>query len=236
MKHPIQIFIPQPCSEDWNNMTPQEQGRFCDSYQKCVVDFTNFSDAELYQYLLANKGKKACGRFRPSQLNRPIHIPHQPHSRLYKWIIAAGLALVLVQAPNNTGFAKAPLTCLVSDSENKDDNKPAGNDSNTFNIRGVVLNDQGKAMAGARITAERNYTIEGSTITGVDGSFTIKLKKGAYYLNVEYPGYTSLEKIINTNRDTNRQIVINMEEDLPMLGGFMTCPPVVTPLITPQQN
>lgn len=90
-------------------MTPQEQGRFCDSCQKCVVDLTNFSDTELYQYLIENKGKKACGRFRVQQLNRPIQIPHQPHSQLYKWIIAAGLSLVFTIASEAGAFAQAPI-------------------------------------------------------------------------------------------------------------------------------
>ncbi|HEY9178508.1 MAG TPA: hypothetical protein VIN07_12490 [Flavipsychrobacter sp.] len=107
--HPIQISIPKPCSEDWDKMTQQEQGRFCDSCQKCVVDLTNFSDGELYQYLLENKGTKACGRFRPGQLNRPIQIPHQPHSQLYKWIIAAGLSLVFTIASEADVFAQAPI-------------------------------------------------------------------------------------------------------------------------------
>ncbi len=107
--HSIQITIPQPCSEDWNKMTPQEQGRFCDSCRKCVVDFTNFSDTELYQYLIENKGKKACGRFRVEQLNRPIQIPHQPHSQLYKWVIAAGLSLIFTIASEADAFAQAPI-------------------------------------------------------------------------------------------------------------------------------
>ena len=37
------------CSEDWNNMKPCEQGRFCGSCQKTVVDFTEKSDAEIQE-------------------------------------------------------------------------------------------------------------------------------------------------------------------------------------------
>ena len=34
------FFIPEPCHENWNKMTPQEQGRHCAVCSKVVVDFT----------------------------------------------------------------------------------------------------------------------------------------------------------------------------------------------------
>lgn len=139
--HPIQISIPQPCSEDWNKMTPQEQGRFCDSCQKCVVDLTNFSDKELYQYLLANKGKKACGRFRTEQLNRPIQIPHQPHSQLYKWIIAAGLSLVFTIASDTDAFAQAPIKPKATITNSHSSTTVQHRNSDTFVLEELTITE-----------------------------------------------------------------------------------------------
>jgi hypothetical protein len=31
MSKSVQIHIPQPCHENWQHMTPKEQGRFCGS-------------------------------------------------------------------------------------------------------------------------------------------------------------------------------------------------------------
>lgn len=89
--HPIQISIPQPCSEDWNKMTPQEQGRFCDSCQKCVVDFTGFTDEQLYKYFSEHRGKEVCGRFQNWQLKRTVALPPEPRNRFYKWFISLGV-------------------------------------------------------------------------------------------------------------------------------------------------
>src|SRR5690606_19678350 len=112
-----QISVPQPCSEDWDKMTPHEQGRFCDSCRKCVVDFTRFTDGEVYRFFTEHKGEKVCGRINRAQLNRPIQLPYQPHNKLYRWTVAAGLALVLTSAPEMRTFAKAPCTETLEDIE-----------------------------------------------------------------------------------------------------------------------
>jgi hypothetical protein len=65
----FKIHIPEPCHEDWDKMTPNTQGAFCNSCAKTVVDFSGKSDEEVQKYLLENIDKKICGRFLPSQLD-----------------------------------------------------------------------------------------------------------------------------------------------------------------------
>jgi hypothetical protein len=62
------ISIPTPCHEDWNKMSPREQGAFCGVCARTVVDFTALSDEEVRNYFLENRGQKTCGRFRNEQL------------------------------------------------------------------------------------------------------------------------------------------------------------------------
>ena len=64
------INIPEPCSEDWNEMTPNKKGAFC---QKCaldVYDFTNKSGNEIRDILTLNIGSPVCMRIEPTQLER----------------------------------------------------------------------------------------------------------------------------------------------------------------------
>lgn len=68
MEAPLKIRIPKPCHEDWNSMTPNQQGRFCDSCCKTVVDFTQMKAPEIQEYFTRNHGKKICGRFNNEQL------------------------------------------------------------------------------------------------------------------------------------------------------------------------
>ncbi len=92
----MNITIPNPCTQPWEQMTASGDGRFCHNCQKMVIDFTTWSDAALHQFL-QGKREKVCGRFLASQLNRPITIPPQPHSKLYRMVVALGLSILAVQ-------------------------------------------------------------------------------------------------------------------------------------------
>ncbi|MGE8555755.1 MAG: hypothetical protein ACN6OB_17690 [Chryseobacterium jejuense] len=62
----MKITIPKPCHENWDNMSPDEKGRFCSVCSKTVHDFTSFSDEELIGSF--NVNNNICGRFREDQL------------------------------------------------------------------------------------------------------------------------------------------------------------------------
>ena len=71
----IQLHIPEPCHENWNNMSPAEKGRFCGSCQKHVVDFTNMNDQQLVAFFRRQTNGSVCGRFMQDQLDRTFEIP-----------------------------------------------------------------------------------------------------------------------------------------------------------------
>lgn len=62
-------YIPKPCHEDWNAMSPEAKGRFCGMCAKTIIDFTAMDDGQVQSYLLKNRDKKVCGRFRQEQLD-----------------------------------------------------------------------------------------------------------------------------------------------------------------------
>lgn len=72
METKYKITIPTPCHEDWNQMTPNETGRFCNSCVKSVVDFTGMKTFEIQEYFIKNQGQKVCGRFNNQQLDSII--------------------------------------------------------------------------------------------------------------------------------------------------------------------
>jgi len=77
------LSVPKPCNENWDAMTPDAKGRFCGLCEKTVVDFTGMPGTEISGYLLANAGKKVCGRFNTEQLESKPFIPQIPRSVLF---------------------------------------------------------------------------------------------------------------------------------------------------------
>jgi hypothetical protein len=81
-------------------MTSAEQGRFCQSCQKTVTDFSMMSDKEILNHL-SKRDMDICGRFSNDQLNRSlIEGRKNMFSLAYVWnLVIAGFM--------TTGYANA---------------------------------------------------------------------------------------------------------------------------------
>lgn len=79
----FKVVIPKPCHENWQQMTPDEQGRFCGVCVRSVIDFTEMNDAQVKTFFYENAGKKICGRFRNEQVDDGL-IFKIPKSVIYK--------------------------------------------------------------------------------------------------------------------------------------------------------
>lgn len=171
----LHLTLPEPCSEDWNKMTPTEHGRFCDKCQKCVIDFRGFSDAELYRFFEKNTDNNICGWFRNSQLDRDIPPPDTSLSHFYKWALAAGLTLLLTTSPDMETFAQAPFnTEQVS----------AGNKQQYYGyIYGVVTDRYGRRLPNVKISMVTKDVVQMSTVTD---------RNGIYKLNATPTGHLTL--------------------------------------------
>ena len=90
---PLQISIPSPCSQSWEEMTPVTANqRHCDSCAKRVTDFSWMTDREIHTYLQV-AGNTLCGRFRADQLDRPIRARVAPKKTWRALAAAGGLLL-----------------------------------------------------------------------------------------------------------------------------------------------
>jgi len=120
----MQVSIPTPCSEDWNKMLPDQQGRFCLSCAKSVVDFTVMNDDEVRGYLLNNAGSKLCGRFRKTQLQQiqlqmPENIFNVPMPLWKVFLLASAVAFstLLFSCNPNPRMTGGPVEKRLSGKE-----------------------------------------------------------------------------------------------------------------------
>lgn len=68
---PLPITIPNPCHENWNDMTPDEKGRFCGKCCKTVIDFSAKTNDEILSILKTKQDERVCGHFNADQVNQP---------------------------------------------------------------------------------------------------------------------------------------------------------------------
>jgi hypothetical protein len=108
----IAISIPTPCHENWQSMDPTEQGRFCSSCKKEVIDFSVLTDKEIVSYLKKAKGE-SCGSFLPQQLDRSISVPKE---RAFSWKYFFQIllpAFLIAQKPEAQTLAPSVLKTSV---------------------------------------------------------------------------------------------------------------------------
>jgi hypothetical protein len=130
----LKIQVPNPCHEDWNAMTPNQQGRFCNNCSKSVIDFTKMKTPEIQDYFIRNQDTKVCGKFNNSQLESiRINIPMQmmfSQTQFHKIFLLALLVTMgttLISCSDNNGNKQS-----IDSIEVLDDREP-------FVTMGVVL-------------------------------------------------------------------------------------------------
>ncbi|WP_284653755.1 energy transducer TonB [Flavobacterium terrisoli] len=114
METEFKITIPKPCHEDWNAMTPDETGRFCNSCAKSVVDFTGMKTSEIQDYFIKNQGQKVCGRFQNEQLDSIIiQIPREvlfsqvQFHKMFMLALLVSMGTTLFSCQNSNGDKQA---------------------------------------------------------------------------------------------------------------------------------
>ncbi|MBS1781275.1 MAG: hypothetical protein JST70_18255 [Bacteroidetes bacterium] len=104
-------------------MTSTERGRFCNSCQKTVIDFTGFTDAQLHAFFSSSKCSNVCGRFYDDQLSRGIAAPAKPRNRVYQWLLQLSASFLLFSSQESSAKTNPP-TYTASDTT-RQNNKAA---------------------------------------------------------------------------------------------------------------
>lgn len=224
----IQINIPNPCHQNWDEMTPDGRGRHCAHCQKSVIDFTTWSDAALYNFF-SKRNDAVCGRFFPTQINRTINIPYQPHSRLYRIAVVFGFTLLFSQ----------PLHVIAQNYSAKIEQNPILQYKDTLNnhcgvLYGYITDEKKDSFAGVTIQLSQDGVIVAGTITDYDGKYEItNLKPGVYEMLTAYIGYDSIsvKQLVITNNKKERYDIKMTRAKMALYGSTMIIREYKTPLI-----
>jgi hypothetical protein len=183
MKQSIQLHIPDPCHEGWEKMTPNEQGRFCMSCQKTVVDFSVMTDKQILHYI-ANASGNTCGRVHNDQLNRVIASGKKRYSFKYFWSLLITSALISSRASAQGQIKTANLTCVKPDTMSPAKKDPAVirlgrvvssgvKDQVAYQVKGLVVDAENRPVYATSVMIKGT---EYGTLTDSNGRFTLKGK------------------------------------------------------------
>jgi len=203
----IQLSIPEPCHENWDQMTPTQQGRFCNACAKQVIDFSEMTDSEVLNYFSKVKNEKVCGRAYPDQLDRTIAA--LPTKKIY-WYWNYVIALFLLLAKSNGSKAQSRKGMIVP--------RPVGTvnlqatktpAAKQFIIHDFVADEHGQAIPFASI---RLLNSNIGVIADENGKFTLAIDQLNSTIEVSALNYETKQVVIYN--ESAREIVLTRSTEL----------------------
>jgi hypothetical protein len=209
-----QIKINKPCSEDWSEMTDHDTGKFCDSCQKTVYDFTQFSNIELARKI--KKGDNLCGRFKKEQLDTDLILPQKSFVPKLGYVFSL-IGLLGLSSPT-LSQSKSKEDITISWNQTKTNEKSNSKIKKRI-VKGNVSDSTGP-LPGASIWIKGS---KDGVETDFNGNFELVidkryLRKNTITLVISYIGFKA-ETIVITKRNFRDFLKVVLKEDNIMLIG-----------------
>ncbi|MDB9721119.1 carboxypeptidase-like regulatory domain-containing protein [Winogradskyella sp.] len=221
MRTSIIINIAEPCHENWNKMTPKDQGRHCLACNKTVIDFTNTSDEQIIKTLKSQN--KLCGRFKNEQLNREIVLTRKDKNNYLSWVASGLFAFMTIGSQNSYAQGAPKKVHTDTTMQPRVKGKVANSVLNEKLISGqVTTTSDGLPLPGAAVIVKG--TARGQQ-TDFDGKFKIKVSVGDV-LVISYVGMLSSEVTVTSS--SKYYIAIEEASDLDdvyIVGGYVSYKP-----------
>lgn len=227
----LKLAIPKPCHEDWNQMTPVEQGRACEICQKNVWDFTNKSDVEIHN-TFKSQPQNICARFKPEQLDRWMEAKRTPQNSIWKSIAAVGIFAFLGHQEVKGNTPQIPISTYQEPTRSiRNQTEIPNNDS--IPQEGIVISGTITDSTTRESLPFANVYIAGGkwgTQTGFEGEFSFTVPDSLLgqklILKVSFLGY-SQENMEITIQENMKPLKIRMTEDSTFIGDVVIIKPTL---------
>ena len=236
MSKKFQLQIPEPCHEDWDKMIPGDKGRFCDSCQKTVHDFTGMSDAQLISFFKKPSTGSVCGRFHNDQLERDFESPRKRLPWLkyfFQLALPVFLTTMKTHAQGKPVFKENLLvdSAISTCSKSQEEEYILGNLMPSKYLSGLVIDEQGKGIPYATVFIKG--TTNGASCDSV-GFFKLKISslQKKVTLIASCVGYSEKERQINLKKNNSTEITLStnatLNGEVVVTAFGITCKRMVT--------
>ncbi|NLR91401.1 carboxypeptidase-like regulatory domain-containing protein [Flammeovirga agarivorans] len=199
------LKIDTPCKENWDNMSLNEKGRFCEICSKTLIDFTQKNGSQIIKEI--NNNENLCVRLTSEQERIPfVEIKKNNENKLPYSNVAVGLMIVTSLSFNQTSEAtNVPLQADLEQTSNNDLCTDKSINTSTLKrstlFSGQITSENGEVVENAKITFITINQIF-STYTLKDGTFSIKIPKEL--IDDENVVRVSYDQIINHKTDNKK--------------------------------
>ncbi len=217
----LKVSIPDPCHENWNEMTSTQKGAFCKVCTKEVIDFTSESDEEIVKHF--QKNENVCGRFRAPQLDRKLVVNRKKRNHWLSYVASFLLPMTLLSQEAKRATKNTPkiiqtntYTSLNIGSLHKQEKITPKIKTDSLTVSGIVTDDTGLPLPRATVEIKNNNK---GTTTDFDGKYKINLKRNDILI-ISYVGYESSEIKVTKNKH-DVQLEAGILGDVVVVGGCM---------------
>ena len=211
------ITIAKPCTQNWAEMKKEADFGFCTVCSKNVIDFTNYSNAEIIS-VLTQASASVCGRLTVAQLNQlnyySLVMPANRNWIKYLGVLAIGAAIF-------TQDASAAIPRVVTEISIGTGEKRAEKPLMVNKITGRILDPNKKPVAGIRLVILNTSYY---ATTDQNGQYEILLKNNLNIKNnkmsVQSARYSAI-LIINYTKVKQNDLML---KDEPMIMGEIVIP------------
>jgi hypothetical protein len=209
----IAVNIAEPCNQNWDLMEHRDTERFCESCQKCVVDFSGYSNSEIIKELNSSKSD-ICGRLTNRQLAQLnyylISVPTNKNWMKYLGVLAIGASMFIGEA--RAANLKEPVEIIHSPSKFTNTPKTAS----LKKIYGYVFDENKKPVSGIRVVILNTKL---AAKTDDNGRYEITLDKNEISKNnlIKIESL-KFEGSIKINFSVAKQADIHLQEVYMMMG------------------
>jgi hypothetical protein len=221
MKEKLYLHVSKPCHENWEEMLPAQQGKFCESCSKQVVDFTAMTDQQILQFLSKPSGN-TCGRFLNDQLERPIVKESVPVVQPKRFFLSAFIPAFLLAQPDAVKAQVKEKQGVAILSENTMGKATALVKKEA--ITGQIVDENGEPVAGVTVMIKGTTT---GTVSDAKGEFatSFPINSQEVDLEVSFVGYKTKTVAVSNDTSLPIQITLGVSDQLVMgdvvvVGGF----------------
>jgi hypothetical protein len=166
------LYIPKPCHEDWNLMTPAERGRHCAVCNKVVKDLRGLDKLETLQVLANTKETEICGNVHPAHLDAYPGQWKITIQRIKNSLLKLFLLLGLITTNKKNIFSQLPTIGEVD--TNKEQKKWV---DKKYKIRVAIKDEYGDSIIFARVCIQGKNGKELNINTNMNGRAEVGLNE-----------------------------------------------------------